>query len=472
MKHPDKRLRSGFTLIEIVLIIVVIGIIASVAMRSMTPSIEQARETATMKEMDQIAKAIIGDNNLIEDGIRSDFGYVGDVGALPPGLDALARNPGGFSTWSGPYIQGSFADDSAGYKYDAWGQAYTYSGGISIGSTGGSQNLTRQFAQSAAQLTANSVRGNIYDGAGNGPGAHAVDVSVKIQYPDGLGSVTTSSVAPNSSGQFLFADMIPIGNHLVKAIESSSLDTTSAYISVTPGSNVYCELRFQAALWAGSHDITGGLVGYWPFDETGGTVAHDSSGYNHDGTLMNMNGSTAWVAGKIDNGLRFDGVDDRVRIADQDIYDNTSELTISFWAFPEVMDNQPRAPISKRLNYDNSNSYGVFFYNSNYLNVDIVTNNNRFATYTAFADSQWYHIVVVFDGSLAANERVTVYVNSIPDRTANESNSFIPNYSSDLIIGQLTGNGNGYFKGILDDVRIYNRALELSEIQALYAAGN
>jgi type II secretory pathway pseudopilin PulG len=463
---------QGFTLIEIVLIIVVIGIVASIAMRSLAPSIDQARETATIKEMDQLAKAIVGDNDLVSDGMRSDYGYVGDVGALPPNLDALASNPGGYSTWDGPYMQGTFSDDSSGYKYDAWSQAYAYAGGVSISSSGGPETLTKQFAQSVAQLTSNTVRGNVYDGIGNTPGAHAVDVSVRIDYPDGLGSETSSLTMPNSSGQFSFTSMIPIGNHLVKAIEGTTLDPTSAYISVTPGSNVYCELRFQGAIWAGSQDITGGLVGYWKFDETSGTTAYDSSGYNHNGSLTNMNGSTCWVTGKVDGGLEFDGVDDKVIILDQDIFDNTTELTISVWVYPEVMDGNPRAALSKRVTYGTNEAYAVFFYTSNLLDVDIVSNDNRFASYTVFSANQWYHLVVVYDGSRAINERVAVYVNSVIDRTAIESNSFIPNYSSDLVIGMLSGNSSSYFKGIIDDVRIYNRALETSEIQALYAMGN
>jgi len=50
---------------------------------------------------------------------------------------------------------------------------------------------------------------------------------------------------------------------------------------------------------------------WWKFDETSGTTAADSSGNNNEGTLTNM-GGTEWTAGKLNNCLSFDGVNDYV----------------------------------------------------------------------------------------------------------------------------------------------------------------
>jgi len=79
MKYSRVKYK-GFTLIEVVLIIVIIGIVGSIALRSLQSSTEQIRETATREEMELLEKAIIGEKGLMEGGIRSNYGYVGDIG--------------------------------------------------------------------------------------------------------------------------------------------------------------------------------------------------------------------------------------------------------------------------------------------------------------------------------------------------------------------------------------------------------
>jgi general secretion pathway protein G len=243
------NLSAGFTLIELALIIVIIGIVATIAMKSMEPAIDQSRFDATVEETDVLAQAIIGNRNLVSDGKRSDFGYVGDVGALPPNLDALVTNPGGYSTWDGPYVLNDFVENPDDFKEDAWGNPYNYSGGVTIMSTGNGSPITKQFAGNLSDLVANTVRGNIYDGLGAAPGDSASNVDVIIYYPDGAGGFTSGTANPSMSGQFSFINMIPIGNHLIRAVYTSSNDTTSEYITVLPGSDVFCELRFAKSYW-------------------------------------------------------------------------------------------------------------------------------------------------------------------------------------------------------------------------------
>jgi prepilin-type N-terminal cleavage/methylation domain-containing protein len=244
-----KKGKKGFTLIELVLIIVIIGIIATVAVRSLQPAMNSARQEATINEMEQLATAIIGDRNQVQGGMRSDFGYVGDIGALPPNLEALASNPGGFSTWNGPYIVGSYLEDPDDYKEDAWNKPYSYSGGLTITSTGGGAPLTRSLAPSLSDLTANALLGRITDGLGAPPGGDALRVNIVIYFPDGKGGMTSATTIPSDDGVFSFTDMIPIGNHLIRAIYSAGDDTTASYVSVVPGSTQHCELRFSGSLW-------------------------------------------------------------------------------------------------------------------------------------------------------------------------------------------------------------------------------
>jgi prepilin-type N-terminal cleavage/methylation domain-containing protein len=115
--------QAGFTLIEMVVVIVIMGILASVAIKQVVTSVDTAKYDQTEQELDQLAFAIRGNPSAYGQGTRTDFGYVGDVGAFPPNLDALVQNPGGYSTWKGPYIDRGIG--STDFKTDGWGTTYT-----------------------------------------------------------------------------------------------------------------------------------------------------------------------------------------------------------------------------------------------------------------------------------------------------------------------------------------------------------
>ena len=95
--------RRGFTLVEVVIVIILLGIIAAVAVGRLTTSLETARVEQTKAEMQALARAIVGNPDVYSRGARTDFGYVGDIGALPFSLDNLVTNPG-YASWNGPYL--------------------------------------------------------------------------------------------------------------------------------------------------------------------------------------------------------------------------------------------------------------------------------------------------------------------------------------------------------------------------------
>ncbi len=240
-----RRNHSGFTLIELVIVIVIMGIIATVAVRQMGDSIDDARYQATMDEMDQLAFAVAGNAALHASGARTNFGYVGDVGSLPATLDALVADPG-YATWNGPYIEtGPGGDD---YRRDAWNQPYGFTG-ISIRSTGSGSNLDRPIVEASSDLLQNSVNGYVVDARGLSPSSDELDsLSLELIYPDGSGSLTTATTHPSIDGTFSFGS-VPIGNHQLLAIWVPSTDTIHYNVSVLPRSNVRIEVIFPAALW-------------------------------------------------------------------------------------------------------------------------------------------------------------------------------------------------------------------------------
>ena len=236
-------------MIEMILVVVIIGMLASIAIQSLNKDENTRRFDVTAIEMDRLARAIVGDERLITDGVRTDFGYVGDIGSLPSSLDDLVANPGNYSTWKGPYIRNDFNENSEDYKRDAWNNLYIYSGGITIGSAADGTPITKQFAGSERELTGNSVRGIVSDRAGLPPSDNASNVTVTIFFPDGSGSMTDLSGVTSRSGEFSFENDIPIGIHLIRAIDVVANDTASKYIAVNPGSVTLVELRMPSKLW-------------------------------------------------------------------------------------------------------------------------------------------------------------------------------------------------------------------------------
>lgn len=123
--------QGGFTLIELVIVIVVLGIIAAVAIPKFGNFAENSKINATKEEMIALKRAIVGNPAAVSGGSYIDRGFEGDVGFAPSLLTDLVNKPGSVSVynqltrlgWNGAYIDSSGGD----YIKDAWGDNYVYS---------------------------------------------------------------------------------------------------------------------------------------------------------------------------------------------------------------------------------------------------------------------------------------------------------------------------------------------------------
>jgi prepilin-type N-terminal cleavage/methylation domain-containing protein len=141
---------TGFSLIELVIVIVVLGIVAAVAIPRFGALTENSKINATKKEMLSIKKAIIGNPEITAGGKYVDRGFEGDVGFAPSALVDLVVKPDTVAPydqftrlgWNGPYLDSS----NQNYLRDAWDSIYTYNPvARTITSTGAVPNITISF---------------------------------------------------------------------------------------------------------------------------------------------------------------------------------------------------------------------------------------------------------------------------------------------------------------------------------------
>ncbi len=187
------------------------------------------------------------------------------------------------------------------------------------------------------------------------------------------------------------------------------------------------------------------LVGWWRFDEGSGTVAHDTSGNDNDGTF---NGDPQWVAGFIGGALEFDGVDDYVTTEDLDL---TESFTLTFWMRPSSIPSGWHSVVMKEYDYG-------FEFDGNSL-LGRVGNGaggwGATVTTTISEPAIWYHVGLTWNGS---DLEMFIDASSVGQNTGIHVTNDNP-----LLFGSWNTSSE-FFNGTIDDVRIYDHVLSGIEI--------
>jgi Concanavalin A-like lectin/glucanases superfamily/Bacterial Ig domain len=216
--------------------------------------------------------------------------------------------------------------------------------------------------------------------------------------------------------------------------------------------------------------LQNGLVGYWSFDDGSGIIASDSSGNGNIATLVN--GPSWSTAGEIAGALSFDGVDDYVAFASQ----AQSTISISAWVyaqatpgnvFPRIIDMPGYVLFLAEPSNPKSNPASLGF-----LSRRSTQDGEWDTPANSLAYNSWNHLAVVYDSSSTSNN-ADLYINGVKQtiskisspqgtQTANEGAG---------IIGNRIPLNRGW-NGLIDELRVYNRALSAAEIVSLYDQGN
>ena len=222
--------RKGFTLVEVIVILVVMSILAAVAVPVALRVFETAAEDATREEMINLKKAMIGDTDRQQSAVRGNFGFLGDMGRLPINLDELYRQGSlpSFSYdnlrqagagWKGPYITGSFSgEESDEFKKDGLGNDYALTVGpgqldgvlISSGLDGLSSTADDISLEILPVETTATLRGGVKDALGNG----ISNVSVNLNFASN-GILTSVTATTDTNGNYSFSS-IPFGPRSVQ----------------------------------------------------------------------------------------------------------------------------------------------------------------------------------------------------------------------------------------------------------------
>lgn len=221
--------------------------------------------------------------------------------------------------------------------------------------------------------------------------------------------------------------------------------------------------------------LESGLVGHWKFDEASGPTAVDSSPSGNNGTFTN---SPTPTTGRYNNALEFSGelgsdpTHDRVDIGDPaggSLDFGTNSFSYGLWLYATGSAGSFDMAWSKGGGSAGNPGYDLELGSGSWTSY--ICDGDECDT-TAFSVSpilnSWTHLMVVIDRATADHD---TYVNGVLFLSGGIPGTFgsVDNIRSANI--GASNSGNHPFLGLIDDVRVYNRALTAGEVALLYNGG-
>ncbi|MCP4256345.1 MAG: hypothetical protein GY774_02325 [Planctomycetes bacterium] len=213
------------------------------------------------------------------------------------------------------------------------------------------------------------------------------------------------------------------------------------------------------------------LLAWWKFDDGTGTIAVDSSGNGHDGVFIQ---DPEWVAGKFGSGLLFDGQGgERVSLGGLDI--PSGAMTIACWFKANNLDTPGNDPRMVSKAFGGGNNDHIWMFSSSrqsgekLLRFRLKTNDGEQTSEIkagTFEVGEWIHGAIWWDGT-----DMKVYKNGeeVGNLAKGGTSVALDPAVQGAIGNQPIGAENRPFDGIIDDVRIYTKALTVSELAEVMA---
>ncbi len=196
----------------------------------------------------------------------------------------------------------------------------------------------------------------------------------------------------------------------------------------------------------------------------GGAVMETTADASGNGLIGTLSGDPARDAsGALNGALRLDGVNDYVNCGNSALFDLATGLTVAGWVHVAGVDAAAQETLLVK-----SGAYAL----------EIVSNTIRFSVYSdtaaawqvvqftidaSFANA-WHHLAGTFDGSAVA-----IYLDGVLQGSTAYAGAIASRPANPLWLGS---DGSHFYKGLLDDVRVYSRALSSVEIGQIAAGGS
>ncbi|MHC4504069.1 MAG: LamG-like jellyroll fold domain-containing protein, partial [Planctomycetota bacterium] len=242
------------------------------------------------------------------------------------------------------------------------------------------------------------------------------------------------------------------------------LGSSTAAITVTATNGLHPDATQVVRVEVRAVDLARGLVGHWKFDEGEGTVARDSSGRGNDGAVK---GGARRVEGRIGGALEFDGIDDYVDCGNNASLAVSAAITMTLWV------NRRGRGGDQRIIY-HGGGWGddgyCLGYNNNRVKAELQNTGTGKKTewgsgVAAPPDNEWHHLAFMWDD---ADDTMSLYIDGVDTGARSRFPGPMGSPTRNMTVGSK--GGGHHFKGLVDDVRIYDRALSAVEIAALAAS--
>jgi hypothetical protein len=320
------------------------------------------------------------------------------------------------------------------------------------GQIAGNANGTWTYTPPAGFVGTDAFTYTIVDGAGGSDSA-TVQVSVTPRM----------ARVPNVVGKTLEEGrslVLAVGLTVAPVVYQVNAAAAGTIIAQSPAGDANVALPHAVTLTVSSGppspQTPAGLVLSLNFDSVVNGRVTDASGYDNHGVVR---GAQAAV-GRFGGALRFDGVDDWVTVADADSLDLTSDLTVEAWVRPTVgggwrtvLMKEAPGNAAYYLYSNNANNRPAGYYHSG-ANVLTVAGPAVVPTH------EWTHLAMTYNGTT-----MNLYVNGVLARSAART-GLVNVTKGGLRIGGNASWPNEFFAGVIDEVRVYNRALAVEEIAA------
>ncbi|RMD45905.1 LamG domain-containing protein [Candidatus Pacearchaeota archaeon] len=274
-----------------------------------------------------------------------------------------------------------------------------------------------------------------------------------------------------SSGYVQLAPGFMVGNYTSRVFDALSNSTWNniSWTAKGPYQKPLPDNGGSENFPTGNANMNGNVL-LFHFDETSGNP-QDTSGLGN--SVILTRGVTRNLPGKFNRAFGFNGINGTVDVAYSQAFNFTNAITVSAWVFPAPYGaSVDRDIVSRYRSLGNHRSWVLQIKNRRPRFVACSNGGLASCVYatgtTTMVPGRWYHIVGRWNGT-----NLDVYLNGVsenpqPDPINRLYSSTIPPLSIGRDVSVL---GNGYFRGGIDEVAIWNRALSDSEILDLYKRG-